>query len=792
MFPIRQTVPINLTIPLLVLSVLPYLLIIFGIDLTFHFRNQSGVLLSSENEVVHLFFDLGAVIIGCVTLPFALAHFRLRGDPLAVVIGMGLGAASILFGLHTLIVNHIIPFAVEIRSAAAASWTLAQTYYVLALIGGVSYLHLTHNRREELTKKNLSYLVAFVFLGALVAGITLYTIIQRPWNYTLFYGNAITKRPLDLIPLFLWVYFGIFYFLFFYQKRRTIFSSTLLLSMIPLVASQFHMTFGTEDLGDNHANSAHLLLIVGFSIPFLGIVANYFKVHRDLEQSLELKVCALAMDSVKNGILITDPNLPDNPIVYCNQAFSDLTGYSRAEVLGKNPRFLHERDPQQSGIEDLRKAVQHKSQGSSIVRNYKKTGEMFWCEVTVAPVFDGQGHLVNYVGSQNDVTSKRMAEVAEIERARAVASDEAKSLFLATMSHEIRSPLTSIIGFSELLSGFKYERPEQAEYIRKILKNSNHLQRLVNDILDLTRLESSEFQIKSTTFSLRDEFETAVNSFKIHGKKGLSLKLTFDPSVPQWIETDLILLRQVLINLLSNAVKFTRHGDVTVTVSFDPPTTSLTFSVCDTGCGIPIEHQKDIFKLFHRAHDDPALYPGTGLGLNLCQKIVNRLSGRIELIESVVGKGSRFDVTIPVKSVTPSKEASEDRNPKDLDASVRSALEGKRILVVDDSEDIRFLFKRLLGKVGAQIREAEDGPRGIALSNKEPFDLILIDVQMPGMNGRQATKVMRSQGFDRPIIALTASATNEERESCLAAGCSDFCGKPITSEALLNKITSWI
>jgi len=406
-----------------------------------------------------------------------------------------------------------------------------------------------------------------------------------------------------------------------------------------------------------------------------------------------------------------------------------------------------------------------------------------------------------------DVTDrKRVAEAMKQARDVAEAANLAKSEFLANMSHEIRTPMTAILGFSDLLLEdvrARHTSPEQIEAVRTIRRNGEHLLAIINDILDLSRIEARKLCIESVSFSPRKLVDEVIALMRVRSEaKKLPLHVGYESDVPDMIESDPTRLRQILINLIGNAVKFTEMGEVRLAVRcvIKGREATMSFDVTDTGLGITPDQAKRLFQPFMQADSSMSRrFGGTGLGLAISKRLAEMLGGDVELIDSRQGRGSRFRLQVRCRvaqdtgpDVSPSKPvlaivAAKAEQPGD------QPLKGYRILLAEDGPDNQRLIPHLLRKDGAQVMVAENGKIAAqkameALTMNEPYDVILMDMQMPILDGYQATALLRRQGYGGVIIALTAHAMEGDREKCIAVGCDDYSTKPVKRAELAEKI----
>ena len=390
----------------------------------------------------------------------------------------------------------------------------------------------------------------------------------------------------------------------------------------------------------------------------------------------------------------------------------------------------------------------------------------------------------------------------KLEQARdeAIKANQLKSAFLANMSHEIRTPLTSIVGYSETLQDSSLSQEEKLNATKTIIRNGIHLQNLVNDLLDFSKIEAGKLEIDYHAFSPIEVVKDveAVLSHQAN-RKQINFKIDYQFPLPATVLSNSMRLKQILLNLGNNALKFTpERGKVEISVACDFDTQCMTFKVSDTGVGLTEEQCSKIFEKFTQADSSTTrCFGGTGLGLAISKSLAELLGGNIK-VTSEVGKGSCFQFNINTgaldgiehiaslacRNATMAKR-SKSAHPKNL--------QGK-VLLTDDNADNRVLISHFIKKSGADVDTAEGGAIAIDLALNNHYDLVLMDMQMPEMDGLTAVKILREKGYKKPIIMLTANASIEDMERCLSGGCNDFLTKPIVTskfyQALINYLDS--
>ncbi|MHB1036646.1 MAG: PAS domain-containing hybrid sensor histidine kinase/response regulator [Pirellulales bacterium] len=510
-------------------------------------------------------------------------------------------------------------------------------------------------------------------------------------------------------------------------------------------------------------------------------------------------------------------------IEYVNSKFTRLTGYTAEEARGQNPRILKSGRTPPETYEQLWATVTAGGEWHGEFVNKRKNGELYWESASLSPILDAEGRITHFVGVKEDVTDRKRAEerlqsyAADLESANkaledsrllAEAANRAKSEFLANMSHEIRTPMTAILGYADLLLSEEYiERapePHRAA-IQTIKRNGEHLLGLINGILDLSKVESGKMEIERVRCSPFALLAEVVSLIHVRAEeKSLPLEVEAVGPLPETVLTDPLRLRQILLNLAGNAIKFTDQGAVRLAVRLlcegGPP--RLCFEVTDTGIGMNEEQVKKLFQPFSQVDSSSTRkFGGMGLGLCISKRLAEALRGDIE-VRSQPGKGSSFRVTIDpgsldgIRMIENAQETLLDRPPEVTTATPHKIELHGRILLVEDGLDNQRLIGLLLKMAGAEVTVVENGQLAVeaalaSLATGERFDVILMDMQMPVMDGCEATRTLRGRGYTGPIIALTAHSMVADRQKCLDAGCDDYVTKPVDRQSLLATVAHW-
>ena len=525
------------------------------------------------------------------------------------------------------------------------------------------------------------------------------------------------------------------------------------------------------------------------------------KIRTDL---LKLK---RAIEQAPVSIVITDTNAT---IEYVNPFFCKITGYSFEEAIGNNPKILRTKYNEKYYKEMWNTILSGKVWEGEFL-NKKKNGKPYWEKAIIGPVFDDNGKIINFVAVKEDITElKNLQKKLEFAKKQAEIANKMKSEFLANMSHEIRTPMNAIIGFIDLL--YDTELTDvQKEYINIIKSSSENLLRILNDILDLSKLEAGKMDFEESEIDIKELIANCINIFSKRAReKSLALKYEIDENVPPHLIGDPIRISQIINNLLSNSIKFTEKGEIGIKVSLKSKKDNIAeilFIVYDTGIGIPEDKKDKIFESFTQTDSSISKkYGGTGLGLTIVKKIIEVYGGKI-WVESKEGKGSKFFFTLKLK-IAESALAKEKK--KFIEEVIK--FKDARVLVAEDNKTNQILIKEIFKKFNIFVDIASNGIEALKKLSEKEYDLIFLDWHMPEMDGLEVVKILRKieKGesvddirVDRiiieklrnrkfNIIALTASTMAEEISILKEAGFDHFLSKPIIKEELIKVLKKYL
>ena len=468
----------------------------------------------------------------------------------------------------------------------------------------------------------------------------------------------------------------------------------------------------------------------------------------------EIRKLSLVASKARHPVIITNAQ---GDIEWANEALIELTEYYLGELVNhKLWSMFHGVRTDPAIIRMIEERLKGGQSVSAELINYSKLGREYWISLEINPVFDEKGELTNFIATQADITErKRNEEQLRNATEQAESANRAKSQFLANMSHEIRTPLNGILGFAEiLLRGKSISEEERQDYLGTIASSGKHLLMLINDVLDLSKIEAGQLQVECLACSPHQIIAEVISVLRVHGQeKGVGLEYRWESGIPETIQTDPYRLKQLLMNLVGNALKFTQQGRVMVIAKLvtEDKESKLWLEVRDTGIGIATDKLATIFDPFVQADSSiTRKHGGTGLGLAISRNIAEGLGGRL-WATSELGVGSTFFVTVSTGDISGVKML--DRPPQVSTGDIRKLdtkavrLDGVNVLLVDDGDTNRRLIQILLSRHGANVVTAENGKIAIEKADKQSFDIVLMDMQMPVMDGYAATTRLRESGF---------------------------------------------
>lgn len=542
---------------------------------------------------------------------------------------------------------------------------------------------------------------------------------------------------------------------------------------------------------------------LGQRVSFIYREERFFEAHsiaRDITAQVEArKELAIAVELIRKseekyrGIMenmelgLLEVN-SEARIVRAYPRFCEMVGYSEAELVGKDPKALF------APANFREQAIQEESgflQGKSIIWEapvLRKNGSIMWALINNTPIYDEMGNLAGTLGIHLDITAQKLLQ-ADLERARQEAEQarDAEKAFLANMSHEIRNPINSIVGMTNLLYDTSLSQ-EQVEYVNTLQYSADLLHALVSDVLDISKIEQGKMEPQLEDFDFFSMAKAMCKTFEFRlSQRPVEFQCEIALDFPQYLRTDPTFLTQILLNLINNSFKFTQEGYIrcTATLKTEGEQNWMEFTINDTGIGIAPDLLPFIFERFNQAGKAKSSRDGVGLGLPITKQLIDLLGGQIQ-VQSELGAGTSFQVTLPFEPV----QQVVTKKIEPIQTMAQPRTETLQVLIVEDNPMNRRYLENLLTKWGLGFRSADDGLIALQMLEKEHFDLILMDIRMPNLDGYETTLRLRNayqnSNQQAPIIALTASALLDEKEKALQAGMNQHLAKPFTPEQLLE------
>ncbi len=835
-----QRVPRSVIAGVVSVCILPFLLTVAGLDFGSESEpfDAATMVNSPHAEIhdhlyhalaggfVHTILEWSAFSVAILTTVLALFYFRISRDTVTPIIGVALFCAGSMDAFHTLAAARLIDAAADNRNLIPFTWAVCRLFNALILTVGVGVVLVMPSRLQQ---RQIVTIVAtsIVFAGCAFALIFACTTTAR-LPETMF-AHSIIKRPWDTVPLLIYVLLATILLPVCHRRFGNIFTHALEVSMIPHIATQLHMIFGSNVLFDSHFNIAHFLKIIAYVVPFIGLCLHYLKTYQTIDENtaamrreiIDRKLVETALnastarlhgilDNAVDGIITMKKN---GAIESFNPAAEKLFGCTAESVVGSNvadliPATGADRG-QHNALEQMITTAATATKGE--VLGVRKNGRPFPAEIALSKV--ALDDRVIYTAIIRDITQRLETERA-MRKARdaAEAANQAKSDFLANISHEIRTPMNAIIGMTELTLGTELT-PVQREYLGAVKGSADSLLALLNDILDFSKIDAQKQFLDSIDFSLRRTISQTVKTLALEAdQKDIELICDISADVPDHLVGDPGRVGQICMNLVKNAIKFTEAGEVTVRVTMrparttseeemgrngDPPSVSLLISIIDTGIGIPQGMQESIFDPFTQVDTSTSRrYGGTGLGIPISTRLAELMGGSIR-VESPVsrprmaigGPGTAFHITVDLKRSVTGDHDNNAKNSVDMF--------GLPILIVDDNQSSRCAAVDMLLSWKMRPTDIDNGVAGIrelerAANAGTPYAIVLIDSKMPGMDGfLMAERVLnRPELADNVVAALTAGHYHKDRQRFEQLGVRHFVTKPLTSDDLLHTVQS--
>ncbi|WP_424095445.1 ATP-binding protein [Moorena producens] len=820
------------------ICILPYLLHQLGVDFSTH-QELFDLSAASEWEphelhdamhsvlsgsFVHTLLEWSAVCTAVFTVCLAFTNYSITKDPIVPIIGLSLFFAGVMDTFNTVAAEHLIDAVADNRNLIPFTWTLCRLFNALILILGTSLFS-----RRSWVEKNQTSSLGFVIIVSLGFGLIAYGIIHICATRELLpettFPNFIIPRPWDILPLLLFIAAGIFIYPSFHQRYPSLFSYSLIVSTIPDTVAQLHMAFGSQALFDSHFHIAHFLKIIAYLIPLVGLILDYQRTYCTLEHVNKRLVLEIAKQqeteeklqrSVKelsdfkyaldqgSILAITDQK---GVITYVNDRFCHISKYSREELIGQSHLLINSNYHPKEFFRNLWSIIASGQVWQGEIKNQAKDGTYYWVDTTIVPFLDDRDKPYQYLAIRTDISDRKQAEedlkqakeAAVRAAAQSAVANRAKSEFLANISHELRTPLNGILGYTQILKRSKSLSDQSLKGIDIIHQCGNHLLTLINDILDLSKIEAGKMELYRTDFHFPSFLQNLIDICEIR-VQNKDILFTYQPlsELPTGIHADEKRLRQVLINLLGNGIKFTDTGDVKFTVSVlksrekenghmtnsQELLTTIRFKIEDTGIGMSPEQIERIFLPFEQVGNPLNKAQGTGLGLAITQKLVQMMGSKLE-VSSQLGIGTVFWFDLQLKETT---AASKPMTPQRGIIGFKG--QPPTILVVDDKQENRWVIVNLLAPLGFELVEASSGQEGLEEATAFPPDLIITDLLMPQMDGFEMIRQLRQspQLHSKVVIASSASVFDTDKEKSSEAGADDFLPKPVEAEKLLEML----
>ena len=768
----------------------------------------------------HTILEWAAFFSALFIFILSVAHFRLAREVTTPIIGIALLCAGVVDAFHVLAADRLIYAVADNQEFIPFTWAISRVFNAVILVAGtilVMARGLAENGKQGSAAASQRFVLGAGFFFVLVAYGVIQLCARSPRLPTTIFPGSMVSRPYDVAPLVLFIIAGIFVFPRFYRQHPNLFSHALLVSVVPQIVTQLHMAFGSTALYDNHFNIAHGLKVVAYGIPLAGLVSDYVRTYRDVEMAhdeLESRVVErteelahrVALEDLLVSISADFINLPasdvEDEVAKAVERIGQFSGATRSYACLVDGPIGDSEAPASGSLSDEPDLLEGKivRRGASIkipmIFENKVIG-FFGMEAEAQETWQEEDVRLLRIVAQafaGAIERKRAETVLEEAKNAAESASRAKSEFLANMSHELRTPLNGILGYAQLLENETTLSEKQKAQVHVIHSSGEHLLSLINEILDLAKIEAGRLELEPSDFDLPDLLAQVAGIAGVRAEeKGLRFSHEVLSPLPVGVRGDPRKLRQVLLNLLGNAVKFTEEGHVVLKVGWHGEAVRrLRFHVEDTGVGIAPDALSEIFQPFQQLREGGDRPEGTGLGLSISRVLVELMGGTLE-VESEPGRGSTFWFDLELEPVE-GFQAHEKREHRRIVGIEGNDGRAPKILVVDDKPTNRSFLRDLMKSIGFVLAEAADGREAVETARRFNPDLIFMDLVMPVMDGFEAVRRIRrvEELSGVVIIALSASVFEQSRERSRDAGCNDFLPKPLLASALLEKVSEYL
>ncbi|MDM8558729.1 ATP-binding protein [Candidatus Parabeggiatoa sp. HSG14] len=780
----------NQTLKRIVTYIALFIILFIGYSLLREVTWQGSKPLHTVMEIIATFL---ALIVGTM----ALVRFYTKKNNTFLFIGTGFLGTAMLDGYHAVVTSTFFDFLFPSPPPSLIPWSWIASRLFLSILLWLSWL--VWRREEKLGQLGvIKEQVVYLSVGGLtLVSFIFFAFVPLPRAY---YPELFFHRPEEFIPAFFFLLTLVGYLKKGHWKTDD-FEHWLILSIIVAFMSQTMFMSFSGYLFDTMFDAAHFLKKVSYIGVLIGLLISMYKVFWQSEkvaqqllqankklkkQQVELIEKEERFREIVEGTeeLITRVD-KHAQFLYVNYTAKKILGVKPDKCIGLCAfDFVHPDDRQRTEIafyKWIQNCMLHVTFENRQIN--QKTGEIHHIYWNINLHYDAKNHLTGINSIAHDITEQKKLKVERHAKKEAETANRAKSTFLANMSHELRTPLNGILGYAQILTRDKSLNAKQKEGIDIIQRSGDYLLTLINDILDLSKIEAGKIELYPTDFHFGQFIQGITELFQMRVQQK-NIAFNYEPlsHLPIGVKADEKRVRQVLINLLGNAVKFTKKGGIALKIGYHDG--KMRFQVEDTGVGIASDEFENIFQPFQQVGDSNYRAEGTGLGLSITKKLVEMMGGKLQ-VESTFGHGSTFwfVLDLPEVSIVKFEKAGEP---------VIIGFKGlsRKILVVDDKWENRLVLVNLLKPLGFEIWEANDGQEYLAKAQEINPDLILTDLVMPVMDGFEATRQIRkiSAFKNTPVIATSASVFESDKQDSLDAGCNDFIAKPIRVGLLLEKL----